>query len=197
MANEYQWKVSGLYFEACNCESVCPCYSGQAPSHGYCEGPCVWHIQSGHFKGVPLDGLNVLLIQRCEGRMRDTMWRCRFYLDDRATDAQFQGLQHIFTAANDGHLANIFRNLWDVQSVERAPLDVRIEGWQHRASLLGRLGVTIGILKPEAGPTLCRVPNVSGVAALASENWFEGTEFRFSYPDKNALSTTFEYHSDQ
>ena len=100
MANEYQWKVSGLYFEACNCESVCPCYSGQAPSHGYCEGPCVWHIQSGHFNGVPLDGLNVLFVQRCEGHMRETTWRCRFYLDDRATDAQFQGLQHIFATGS-------------------------------------------------------------------------------------------------
>ena len=32
------WTISGLYFEACNCELVCPCYSAQPPTYGFCEG---------------------------------------------------------------------------------------------------------------------------------------------------------------
>src|SRR5207245_8466585 len=54
------WRVAGLYFEACNCASVCPCYSARPPTYGYCEGPGVWHITEGRFGEVSLDGLNVV-----------------------------------------------------------------------------------------------------------------------------------------
>jgi hypothetical protein len=190
------WKAAGLYFEACNCESVCPCYSALPPTYGYCEGNCAWHIQQGQYGDVPLEGLNVILVQRCDGFMRETKWKCWLYIDDRATKRQFEALRHIFSAAHEGHLAKVFGNLWEVQSVEPAKIEISIAGWRHRASVLGKLGLAIGVLKPEAGPTLCRLPNVPGLAALAEEDWFDDGVKRFSYPSKNALTTTFEYRSD-
>lgn len=191
------WKVAGVYFEACNCESVCPCYSGQPPTYDYCEGNCVWHIEQGHYSGISLDGLNVIMVERCNGFMRETKWQCWYYFDDRATSEQFEALKHIFTATGDGHLAKIFGNLWEVQGVERATIEVKIEQQQHRASILKKLGIAIGLLKPETGPTLCRVPNIPGVAALAQENWFDDGVRKFDYQNKNALTTTFEYRNDQ
>ena len=189
------WKVNGIYFEACNCESVCPCYTAQPPTYGYCEGNCAWHIEQGRYGEVSLDDLNVLLVVRCDGFMRETQWQCWFYLDDRATDEQFTALKHIFTAGGDGHLARIFGNLWDVQSVERAKIEVKLDQQQHRASILKKLGLAIGLLKPEAGPTLCRLPNIPGVAALAAENWFDDGIKKFDYPNQNALTTTFAYQN--
>ena len=191
------WKVAGLYFEACNCESVCPCYSAQPPTYGYCEGNCAWHIQQGRYDDVSLDGLNVMMVQRCDGYMRETKWQCWFYIDDRATPEQFEALKRIFTLTDGGHLAKIFGDVWEVQSVERATIEMKIEGWQHRASILGKLGLAIGLLRPEAGPTLCRLPNVPGVAAIAEEDWFDDGKMKFDYRNKNALTTTFEYHSDR
>jgi len=76
-------------------------------------------------------------------------------------------------------------------------MEVTLGGWQHRVSILGKLGLAIGLLKPEAGPTLCRLPNVPGLAALAEEDWFDGGPLKFDYRGKNALTTTFAYHSDQ
>ena len=61
---------------------------------------------------------------------------------------------------------------------------MNMEGWQHRASISRKLGLAIGILGPEAGPTLCRLPNVPGMAALAEEDWFDGDQARFSYQGK-------------
>jgi len=96
------WEVKGLYFEACSCDSVCPCYSAHPPTQGYCEGNCAWHIQQGHYGQVSLDGLNVILMLRCEGFMRETPWNCWFYIDDRATEAQFDALKRIFTLKEAG-----------------------------------------------------------------------------------------------
>lgn len=191
------WKISGFYFEACNCELVCPCYSAKPPTYGYCEGNCAWVIQQGQYGAVSLEGLSVIMVQRCDGLMRETRWQCGFYIDDRATPAQFEALKKIFTLAEGGHLAEIFGSLWDIRGVERAPMEVKLEGWQHRASILGKLGLAIGLLKPEAGPTLCRLPNVPGVAALAGEDWFDEGDRQFDYPGKNALTTTFAYRSEQ
>src|SRR5438067_2142813 len=190
------WRVAGLYFEACNCESVCPCYSARPPTYGYCEGPGVWHITEGCYGEVSLEGLNVVMVQRTDGFMRETPWRCWFYLDQRATEEQFEALRRIFTAAEDGHLARTFGGLWQVQGVERAEIQVVVDGWRHRASILGKLGLAIGLLRPEAGPTLCRLPNVPGLAALAEEDWFADGGRKFDYRGQNALSTTFAYQSD-
>lgn len=199
MTTRMDWKISGLYFEACNCDLVCPCYSAQPPTHGYCEGNCAWHIQQGHARGgtVTLDGLSVVMAQRTDGFMRETQWQCWFYIDDRASAEQFEVLRMIFTLSEGGHLAKTFGRLWSVRGVERAPMELKLDGWQHRLSILGKLELAVGLLKPEAGPTLCRVPNVPGVAALAEADWFIGGPLSFDYPHQNALTTTFAYQSDQ
>ena len=196
MSATVAWKIKGLYFEACNCESVCPCYTAGAPTYGYCEGNCAWHITQGHFGAVPLDDLNVILVQRVDGHMRHTPWQCWWYLDDRASAEQFDALKRIFTLSDGGHLARTFGSLWQVQRVERAQIDMRLDGWRHRATVLGRLGLAIGLLRTEAGPALCRLPNVPGIAALAEEDWFSDGAMTFDYKSKNALTTTFEYYRE-
>jgi hypothetical protein len=191
------WQVKGIYFEACNCDLVCPCYSAHPPTYGYCEGNCAWHITQGKFGEVTLDGLNVIMMQRCDGFMRETPWQCWFYIDDRASDQQFDALRRIFTLVDGGYLAKTFGKLWVIRGVERSEIEMKIEGWQHHTSILGKLGLAIGLLKPEAGPTLCRLPNVPGVAALAEEDWFDDGNMKFDYRNQNALSTTFAYQSDR
>jgi hypothetical protein len=190
------WKISGLYFEACNCDLVCPCYSAKPPTDGYCEGNCAWHLQQGQFDGVDLSGLNVIMVQRCDGFMRETKWKCWFFIDDRATPEQFDALKRIFTLTDGGHLAKTFGKLWEIWGAERAPIQMTTDGWKHHTSILGKLGLAIGMLKPEAGPTLCRLPNVPGLAALAEEDWYEDGQMKFDYQGKNALTTTFAYSGE-
>ena len=46
------WKISGDYFEACSCDSVCPCpTSGLAarPTQGYCDAGLVFHVERGSY----------------------------------------------------------------------------------------------------------------------------------------------------
>jgi len=39
------WKISGDFFDVCNCNMPCPCEFAQAPTYDDCEGVLVWHIR--------------------------------------------------------------------------------------------------------------------------------------------------------
>src|SRR5262249_20616451 len=95
-----------------------------------------------------------------------------------------------------GHLAKTFGRLWVIRGFERAQIEMKLDGWQHRASIVDKLAVAVGLLKLDAGPPLGRVPNVPGIAAFAEQDWFADGELKFDYQGKNALSTTFEYKND-
>jgi acyl-CoA-binding protein len=187
------WQASGIYFEACNCDSACPCYSGEAPTYGYCEGNCAWHIERGRFGETPLDGLTVVMIQRCDGHMITTPWKCWLYVDDRATAAQFTALQRIFSGSAGGHLERFFANLWQVQAVERARIEFQADRRNPAARIPGRIGVAIGQRKPELGEATCPINPVPGVLALAAENSSTVPSIQFDHAGKNALVSTFAY----
>ena len=67
MAEQVQWQLSGDYFENCSCSVVCPCLVSAAapltsrPTEGVCNVPLIFHIESGRYGDVALDGLNVAL----------------------------------------------------------------------------------------------------------------------------------------
>jgi Protein of unknown function (DUF1326) len=70
MADVPQWRLSGDWFDVCNCTIPCPCYFAQAPAFGDCEGTLVWHIGEGRYGQVVLDGLNVLGLGAFTGNRR-------------------------------------------------------------------------------------------------------------------------------
>jgi hypothetical protein len=49
-----KWKVSGTYFEGCNCTISCPCIFLNAPTEGECTLLVGWHIEQGSFGNVAL-----------------------------------------------------------------------------------------------------------------------------------------------
>jgi hypothetical protein len=63
MAAQTKWRLSGDYFENCNCDVVCPCLVSSAapltarPSQGVCDVALVFHIDKGNYGQVSLDGL--------------------------------------------------------------------------------------------------------------------------------------------
>ena len=56
--NDRDWRVRGSYFEACNCDAICPCRSvhgrpGGPSTHGVCYGTLSWQTREGHAGGIP------------------------------------------------------------------------------------------------------------------------------------------------
>ena len=78
MAN---WRLSGDYFENCNCDVVCPCLVSTGapltarPTQGSCDVALLFHIDQGTYDGVGLDGLNVALVAHAPGPMAEHIGR--------------------------------------------------------------------------------------------------------------------------
>jgi hypothetical protein len=127
-ATETHWRIQGEYFENCNCEIVCPCLFSalppmtSAPTEGVCEVGFGFHIASGGFGDVSLDGLNVALIARTPGAMADGNWQVALYVDDQAGKEQSGALQAIFTGSAGGVMSNLAPLIGEVLGVRSASI---------------------------------------------------------------------------
>ena len=82
------WKITGQYFESCNCDLVCPCIFLAPPTEGFCEAFVGWHIEEGHLDGVQLNDIKVSAWLHSPGSLTDGNWKLALYIDDRATEEQ-------------------------------------------------------------------------------------------------------------
>ena len=57
-----KWSVQGDWFDTCSCSIPCPCTFAQPPTNDTCDGILAWHIRTGRYGDVALDGLNVMAL---------------------------------------------------------------------------------------------------------------------------------------
>ncbi len=89
---------------SCSCD-WCPCAVslGQArPTEGHCYSWFAFHLTEGHWGGVSLGDLNLVLLLEVPGRMAEGNYTLGLFLDERATEAQRPALEQIFTGQAGG-----------------------------------------------------------------------------------------------
>ena len=149
MADQVQWQLSGDYFENCSCSVVCPCLISTAapltsrPTEGVCNVPMVFHIDSGRYGDVALDGLNVALALHTPGPMADGNWSVAAYIDERADDRQTQALGAIFTGAAGGPMGAFAPLIAKNLGVKKVPITYRIDGKTRSAEIPGVLHLSV------------------------------------------------------
>ena len=107
------WRLRGSYFEACNCDPICPCrrideVPGGRSTHGYCEGVLSWLIEQGDADRLDLSGLAVALAFRYDDDEPRSPWTWLLYLDDQAAPEQQSALREIFSGRRGGDAATQF-----------------------------------------------------------------------------------------
>src|ERR1700686_1563618 len=138
MTTQTRWQISGDYFENCNCNVVCPCTISpnrpmtSMPTEGACEVAFAFHINSGSFSNVSLDGLNVAMIARTPGPMAEGNWSVAIYIDERANDQQLQSLQTIFSGSAGGPLGALAPFISTVLGAKTVPIAYTVAG-KHRS----------------------------------------------------------------
>ncbi len=78
MTAAHQWHLRGEYFENCNCEVLCPCLlpgRPQDPTEGHCDMAFAFHVEEGECHGVPLNGLNFVVVMYVPGKMSGRCFR--------------------------------------------------------------------------------------------------------------------------
>lgn len=82
------WRLTGRVYVACNCDYGCPCNFNALPSRGFCEGGWTWHVESGSFDGVSLDGLSFSLFVKWPGAIHQGNGEGVLVVDERAGEDQ-------------------------------------------------------------------------------------------------------------
>jgi hypothetical protein len=148
MSTTNSWKVEGDYFEACSCDSICPCAFLGDPSHGDCQLSIAWHIEQGHLGSINLDGLNVAGIYHAPGNMvSGPKWRAALYLDERASPEQAEALGKIFSGQAGGFLANVAALVGEVMGVRSAPIQFEANGRLRRLRIPSAVEMEIEAVK--------------------------------------------------
>jgi hypothetical protein len=195
-----QWRLMGGYFEACNCDTACPCVFLGAPTEGDCTVLVAWHIDKGNFGATALDGLNTVLAAHSPGHMLQTKWKAALYLDERATGEQRDALLKIFSGQAGGHFANLAACLGEVLGVKPAAIDFRAEG-KRRSMTIDSLAAMEIEAVPGAGDAevtianlpFCVVPGIPAVAARSKRLTYRDYGYAWEISDKNGFYSTFAY----
>jgi hypothetical protein len=111
----------------------------------------IFHIESGSYDGMTLDGLNVALAVHTPGPMGEGNWSVAAYIDQRASDKQTEALGAIFTGVAGGPMAQLAPLIAKNLAVSKVPITYRIEDKKHSAEIIGILHMSVDPL-PTAHP---------------------------------------------
>lgn len=129
--NPKDWAIKGELFLNCSCEVFCPCVvslGAHPPTEGHCHAWMGIAIDSGHFEGEDLSGLNVGLLVDIPGRMGEGNWKVAAYVDENASDPAYDGLLQIFSGAAGGTTGLFTMLVSEIIGAERAPVEIIREG---------------------------------------------------------------------
>jgi hypothetical protein len=149
MAADTRWRITGDYFENCNCDVVCPCLFSPAPpltskpTQGACEVAFGFHVDHGKFGDVALDGFNVAVLARTPGPMAEGNWTVALYVDESADESQRAALTAIFSGAAGGTMGNLAPLISTVLGVVPAPIHWRADDRRRSIEIPGRMAMGV------------------------------------------------------
>ncbi|HKI97887.1 MAG TPA: DUF1326 domain-containing protein [bacterium] len=194
------WSLTGDYFESCNCEAACPCVFLSPPTTGECNVIVAWHVDSGSYGDVKLDGLNVALAVHSPGHMAQVKWKAAVYLDDKANDAQADALTQIFSGQAGGHPAVLASFVGEIVGMSKLPITYANDG-KGRSLKLGTVGnVAIQPVEGQGGAQitvnnhpLCISPGHPATVHRSSELKLKDAGFDWAFSGKTGFQSPFAY----
>jgi hypothetical protein len=201
------WRVRGSYFEACNCEAICPCRSvggrpGGKSSFGECFGALSWYIEEGHADDIDLSGLRVVLsIRYFDNVDPSTRWEVVLYVDEHADDSQLDNLADIFLGRAGGTVAELYGPaIGGVHAVRRARITLEHVAVRKRIDVAGYLMVEAEGEASEPGDVRCGIPGFDhpGTELHGDVLWSHDAALRWEVRGRRnaAFATDFDYAAD-
>ena len=122
------YQLEGSLLEVCTCNILCPCWVGEDPDGGTCDGLFAWHFDKGTINGTDVSGRTFGWIGHIPGNILEGNWRIVVFLDEDATDEQEQALLDVWTGKLGGPIADLAQLVGEVVAVERVPITFTVEG---------------------------------------------------------------------
>jgi hypothetical protein len=200
------WRVRGSYFEACNCEAICPCRAvggrpGGSSTYGECFGGLSWHIQSGYADSLDLSDLRtVMSIRYYDGVVPSTPWEVVLYVDDHADEERLQALAAIFLGRAGGSVAALYGPaIGEVHAVRRARINLEHVAPRKRIDVVGYLTVEAEGEASKAGDVQCGIPGYDHPGTELHGDALRSTDPKLRWEVRGrrnaAFATDFDYAS--
>lgn len=204
------WRISGDYFENCSCEVVCPCtfsplgalMAQPSSADGSCEVPLAFHIASGTYGDITLDGLNAVVALRTPGVMSEGNASVALYIDERADERQQQALTAIFSGASGGPMGALAPLVGSVLGVTATPIHYTIEGKRRVVEVPGVMRVAVTSMPGIAGEGISAdgahplFPTGLMMAVGDSGSVYEDHGMRWDNSGKNGHHAAFTWSSN-
>ncbi len=197
------WQIRGTYFEACNCDAICPCrridgVPGGRSTHGVCMGVLSWLIEEGFADGTDLTGLPVAVASRYSDDEPGSPWTWIMYLDVRASGEQRSALEAIFAGRLGGDAERHFPWAWKASELLAVrPVEIDVDHTRRRQWLRVRNCLSVRIRDRYDGEEVvtCVIPGHErpGEELVADELVVEDGALAFNFRGVCGYGTTFDY----
>jgi hypothetical protein len=195
--------LNGTYFEACNCDAICPCRrvdgtAGGRSTHGVCLGVLSWLIREGAADGVDLAGLPVSIALRYSDDEAGSPWTWILYLDERASAGQRAALEAIFTGRLGGDAERHFPWAWkssELLAVRAVAIDVDHTARRQWLRVRDRVSVRIRDRHAGSAAVTCVIPghDREGEELVTDELRVEDGALDFHFSGVCGYGATFAY----
>jgi hypothetical protein len=127
------WNLEGSYVETCSCELMCPCNLSldHGATYDFCRVTLAFNIRQGQIDGTDVGGRRVVAIADTPKVMTEGNWRLGVFVDDQATDEQFDKLVQVFGGQLGGPMAALAPLVGEMAGVERAAIEISDDGLRH------------------------------------------------------------------
>jgi hypothetical protein len=144
------WRLKGSYVETCSCELMCPCNLSfdHGATYDFCRVSLVFNIREGEVDGVDIAGRKVVLIADTPKVMTEGNWRIGLFIDDGASDAQFERLVKVFSGELGGPMAALTPLVGEMLGAERAAIEVHEDGLRHSVKVADKIDFEIEDIVP-------------------------------------------------
>ena len=154
------WSIKGNYFESCTCDLICPCITLKPPTTGTCTALLGWHIDEGNVDDLQINDLNVSMFLEAPGLLTEGGFKVALYVDERASEAQFDAITQMYTGKLGGHLAVVAGLVGEVTSIKQTSIEYVVDGKQRRLKVGDGIGESIveEVEGADGGPVLVSNP---------------------------------------
>jgi hypothetical protein len=144
------WNLTGSYIETCSCELMCPCNLSldHGATYDFCRVTLVFSVRDGQVDGTDISGLTVAVIADTPKVMTEGNWRLGVFVDDKASDEQFDKLVGVFSGQLGGPMAALTPLVGEILGVERAAIDVEDDGLRHSVKVADKIDFEIEDVVP-------------------------------------------------
>ena len=198
------YQVKGQLLEVCTCNILCPCWLGEDPDFGTCDGVLAWHYDEGHINGIDVAGRTFVMLTHIPGNILKGDWRIVAYVDDGASDDQRNALLDMWTGKLGGPVADLAALVGEVLGVEQVPIKFEVEAGRGTLKIGDAVEAELAPFKGATGKettlhdtVFTTIPGSPAYPGKASRYVVSAPKYGFSVDlhDHNAVQGSFAFET--